>query len=62
MLKKYKAKQILKACKQIKLDDAYEEYIYEGIKRAENQIKNGAKSYSEEEFIKEMRTKYGCII
>lgn len=48
--------------KYLESDEAYEEYIYQGIIEAENQIKNGAKSYSHEEFVEIMRVKYGVVL
>jgi len=54
--------QIVDRTSKMELDKAYEDYIYQGIKEAEEQIKNGAKSYSEEEFNKIMKEKYGVIL
>lgn len=48
--------------KNSKYDELYEDYINKEIKKAEGQIKNGAKSYTEEEFAKEMRTRFGSIV
>ncbi len=62
LLAGYKMKRNLKKEEEIRLEKAYEEYIYQGIMEAEEKRKNGAKVYSQEEFVEIMRSEYGIIL
>lgn len=48
--------------KNSKYDKLYENYLCRELGKAEEQIKKGSKSYTEEEFSKEMRRRFGIII
>lgn len=62
LIVRYINKETLCKDKNSKYDKIYENYICEEIRKAEEQIKNGSKSYSEEEFSKEMRRRFGIIV
>lgn len=62
LIVRYINKETLCKSKNSKYDKAYESYICKEIEKAEEQIKNGSKSYTEEEFSKEMRRRFGIII
>lgn len=62
ILTKCKMKRNLKKEEELRLEKAYDEYVYQGIMEAEELLKNGAKVYSEEEFADEMRRRYGITI
>lgn len=62
LMNNYKLKKISQKQKKLEYDMEYEKYIYEGLKKAEEEIANGSKSYSEEEFWSEMRRCYGIDI
>lgn len=59
---RYINKDTLIMYKNSKYDKLYEDYICKEIEKAEQQIKNGSKSYTEEEFAKEMRRRFGITI
>ncbi len=59
LIVRYINKEIFYKHKNSKYDKAYENYICEEIRKAEEQIKNGSKSYTEEEFSQEMRRRFG---
>ncbi len=62
LITNYKVKKISKKQKMLEYDRMYEEYICEGIRKVEEHIANGAKSYSSEEFWEEVRRRYGIDI
>ena len=62
LIVRYINKETLFKKKKGQYNKVYEDYICEEIEKAEEQIKNGSKSYTEEEFLEEMRRRFGIII
>lgn len=62
LIVRYINKETLFKNKKCQYNKVYEDYICEEIEKAEEQIKNGSKSYTEEEFLEEMRRRFGIII